>query len=240
MVKQLRSVLGLTRHTIEKYNMIEAGDRIAVGVSGGKDSVLLLVTLAKLRQFHTVPFSITAITLDPFFNDQKGDYSAISALCERLDVPYILKPTNIGDVVFKLREEKNPCSLCARIRRGILHNAAIEAGCNRLALGHHFDDAVETFFLNLFHEGRIGCFSPVTYLSRKNLHLIRPFALLSESEIQEEIQRLQLPVVKSKCPVDGKTERTKVKELLATLTSNQKDIKQQVMGAMQRAGLNGW
>ena len=237
---KMQKILGLARHTIEKYDMIQAGDRIAVGVSGGKDSVLLLCTLAKLRSFHNVPFEVTAITLDPCFNGHIGDYSAINTLCEKINVPYIIKKTNIGEIVFHLREEHNPCSLCARMRRGVLHNAAIEAGCNRLALGHHFDDAVETFFLNLFFEGRIGCFSPVTYLDRKDIHLIRPFALLSEEEIREAVNRLNLPVVKSKCPVDGKTQRTKIKEMLTDLEQKQKGTKQMVLGAMQRAGLSGW
>ena len=171
----MQKILGPMRAAVEKYHMIGEGDRIAVGVSGGKDSLVLLCALAALREFYPSRFEVAALTADPQFHGEPADYSQIEELCRRLDVPYHIRRTQLGRIIFEDRKEANPCSLCARMRRGILHNMAKEAGCNKLALGHHYDDAVETFFMNLFNSGSLDCFSPKSYLSRKELWLIRPW-----------------------------------------------------------------
>ena len=171
------------RKAINEFDLIQDGDRIAVGVSGGKDSLVLLEGLIRLKRFIGIDYSIVAITLDPQFNGVQGDYSSVAELCDREGVEYRLERTHIGEIVFDIRKETNPCSLCAKMRRGALHDTAIEMGCNKIALGHHYNDAVETFVMNLFTEGRIGCFSPKTYLSKKDITLIRPLVFASESEI---------------------------------------------------------
>ncbi len=228
------------RSAMEKYNMIESGDRVAVGLSGGKDSVAMLAALANLRRFYPKPFELVAITLDPCFNDEPGDYSALQTLCEELEVPYILKRTELGKVIFEMRKEKNPCSLCARMRRGALHDAAKEAGCNRLALGHHMDDAAETFMMNLLNGGHIGCFSPVTYMSRKDIYVIRPMIFCRESEPSRVCRNQNLPVVKSKCPADGVTERQHIKEMLTGLEKDYGDIRSKIIYAMQDKRIDRW
>lgn len=236
----MQQVLSLLRCAVDNYKMIQSGDRIAVGVSGGKDSMLLLAGLAALRGFYPVPFELVAITLDMRFNGTDTDLSAIEAFCEKLGVPCRIRRTDIGPVIFGDRREDNPCSLCARMRRGVLHDEAKAAGCNKLALGHHRDDAVETFFLNLFEEGRLGCFSPVSYLSRKDLTMIRPLCLLTEAEVAEAVNRLGIPVVKSLCPADKHTRRQDVKELLDSLETEYPGLRTKVLGAMQRGSLSGW
>lgn len=208
----MQKLLGYVRCALDKYKMIEEGDRIAVAVSGGKDSVALLAALGAIRRFYPINFSLTAITIDPCFNKQETDYSPIEKLCEEMEIPYIIKRTELGTIIFETRKEKNPCSLCARMRRGLLHDTAKEAGCNKIALGHHLDDAAETFMMNLFSGGRISCFSPVSYLSRKDLYMIRPLVLARESIISSAAERNNLPVVKSRCPADGVTHRQKMKD----------------------------
>lgn len=168
------------RKAIQEFDLIQDGDRIAVGVSGGKDSLVLLQGLAMLRRFIGIDYELVAITLDPQFGGEPGDFSEIAAMCKDLGVPYVVLPTDIGKIVFEIRQEASPCSLCARMRRGALHDAAVANGCNKIALGHHFNDAVETFVMNLFIEGRIGCFSPKSYLSRKKITLIRPLVFAPE------------------------------------------------------------
>lgn len=219
--------------------MIRPGDRVAVGVSAGKDSLTLLYALAELRRFYPVSFTLCAITVDMGF-DPPADLSPIRALCEKLDVPYHVVPSDIAKVVFDIRKEKNPCSLCAKMRRGALHGYASEIGCNVVALGHHFDDAVETFMLNLFFEGRIGCFSPVSYLSRRKIRLIRPLLYLPEKDIRYFAQKMDLPVVKSVCPADGNTEREAMKRLLAGLEREHRGLRHRIFGAMQRGEIDGF
>lgn len=226
------------RAAIEKYNMIEENDKIAIGVSGGKDSLALLYTMARLKEFYPVKFDIIAVTVDPCFNSVYMDTSKIEKLCDSLKVEYFVKRTNLGNIVFKEFQTKSPCSLCSRMRRGIIHDIAKEKSCTRLALGHHFDDSVETFFMNLFDGGKIGCFSPVTYLSRKDLYLIRPVIFCKEKDIASFSTRYKLPVEKSRCPVDGKTERESIKDLIKMLEKTYPDIKQKVVGAMQRAKID--
>ncbi len=219
--------------------MIQPGDRVAVGVSAGKDSLTLLYALAELRRFYPVSFTLCAITVDMGF-DPPADLSPIRALCEKLDVPYHVVPSDIAKVVFDIRKESNPCSLCAKMRRGALHGYASEIGCNVVALGHHFDDAVETFMLNLFFEGRIGCFSPVSYLSRRKIRLIRPLLYLPEKDIRYFAQKMDLPVVKSVCPADGNTEREAMKRLLAGLEREHRGLRHRIFGAMQRGEIDGF
>ena len=220
--------------------MIQDGDRIAVGVSGGKDSLVLLKGLIELRRFIGIDYDVVAITLDPRFGGVEGDFSSVAQMCSEAEVEYRLIPTDIGQIVFDIRKEPNPCSLCAKLRRGALHNAAKDAGCNKIALGHHFDDAVETFMMNLLNEGRIGCFSPVTHLARCGLVQIRPMVMAPEKEIIRAARRLDLNVVKSKCPADGHTSRQKTKELLAELEKTNKGVTERIFGAKRRGKIDGW
>lgn len=236
----MNELVSVMRAAIDRYQMIEEGDRIAVGVSGGKDSVALLVGLARLRRFYPKKFTVIAITLDPQFEGKPADYGEIAEVCRRHGVPYQIKRTQIGPIIFDVRKEKNPCSLCARMRRGALHDAAKEAGCNKIALGHHLDDAAQTFLMNLFNGGRIGCFSPVSYLSRKELTMIRPLIFAREKQVERAVSRGNLPVVKSKCPADGVTEREDVKGLLAELEKKYTGLTEKIIGAMQRGEISGW
>ena len=236
----MQKLMGQMRAAMERYEMVKPGDKIAVGVSGGKDSLMLLTGLAKLRAFYPVPFSLIAITADPCFGGQETDFSAIEELCRELDVPYLIRRTRLGSIIFEERKEENPCSLCARMRRGILHEMAKENGCTALALGHHFDDAVQTFFMNLFYGGKLGCFSPKSYLSRRDLWMIRPMVFCEERDIRNAAARLELPVVKSQGPADGCTSRKETELLVAELEKQFPDLRKKVMGAMQRAGLDHW
>lgn len=236
----MQKILGYMRKAIYEYDMIQDGDRIAVGVSGGKDSLVLLKGLALLKRFIGIDYEITAVTLDPQFNGIAGDYSEVAQLCHELDIEYRLIPTNIGQIVFDVRKEPNPCSLCARMRRGALHDAAIEAGCNKIALGHHYNDAVETFIMNLFTEGRVGCFSPVSHLTRKNLYLIRPLVFAPENEIRKASKKNQINVVKSRCPADGHTSREKTKNFIREMEHQNKGFADRIFGAMRRGNIDGW
>ena len=231
---------GRVRAAVQKYNMIQAGDRIGVGVSGGKDSLFLLCALAELSHYYPQPFTVTALTADPCFGGVETDYSAIEELCRRLEVPWVVKRTDLGPLIFDVRKEENPCALCAKMRRGILHNMCRERGLNKLALGHHFDDAVQTFFMNLFYGGKLGCFSPTTYLTRKEITVIRPLIFCEEREVTGAARRLSLPVVKSACPADGVTARQDTADLVRQLEKRFPHLRQKVLGAMQRGGLDGW
>ncbi len=194
-----------------------------------------------MKLVNVLPFlSVTAITLDPRFGGIDGDYSSVEEMCQRLGVDFILKRTHIGEIVFDVRQETNPCSLCARMRRGALHDAAKEAGCNKIALGHNYDDAVETFVMNLFNEGRLGCFSPKSYLSRKDITMIRPLVFAPEKEVRNAAKRSGLEVVKSKCPADGHTSREETKRFLAERNKADKGFSDRIFGAVRRAGLDGW
>lgn len=236
----MKKLLSLTRAAVDKYNMIEAGDKIAVGVSGGKDSLALLYALAKLRGFYPKPFSLVAITLDYQFNGIAEDYTAIEALCKKLQVEYIVRRTNLWEVIFKTRKEKNPCSLCAKMRRGLLHDTAVANGCNKVALGHHLDDAAETFLMNLLNGGKIGCFSPVSYLSNKKLYLIRPLIFAYEKDVAAAARRANLPVVKSRCPMDKVSNRQNMKELLKALEKDNPAVRKKIVGALERSHIDNW
>ncbi len=234
----MQKILSAIRKAVDEYQMIETGDRIAVGVSGGKDSLLLLLALKELKRFYPKPFDITGISVDMGFEGM--DYSPIAALCEKEDIDYRVVKTDIAEIVFDLRKEPNPCSLCAKLRRGALNDAAKAAGCNKVALGHHRDDAVETFMMNLIYEGRIGCFSPVTYLDRTDITVIRPMLYLVESEVKRIEKTIALPVAKNKCPADGHTKREYIKTLLRDLDHNIQGTSVRIQHAMEKAELDGW
>ncbi len=238
----MQKLMSRIRSAAQKYNMINDGDVIAVGVSGGKDSVALLCALSEMRRFYPKKYEVKAITLDPCFGGVETDYSEIEKLCEKLGVEYVLRRTQLGQIIFDERGESNPCSLCAKMRRGMLHDEAKKAGCNKVALGHHLDDAVITFYMNLLRGGNIGCFSPVTYLSRKDIYTIRPMVLAYEKEVRHAVRSRDLPVVKSKCPVDGETERSRIKDLIWSLEreSGYDALYQKTIGALQRAKIDGW
>ncbi len=228
------------RAAMDKYNMIEDGDRIAVGLSGGKDSVALLAALAEMRRFYPKKYELTALTVDMRFDGKDTDYSALEAFCEKIGVEYVIKRTELADIIFNIRKESNPCSLCAKMRRGILHDTAKENGCNKVALGHHMDDAVETFFMNLLRGGNIDCFCPVTYMSRKDIYIIRPMILSSEALVAGAVNHNNLPVVKSKCPMDKTSERQTTKELIKTLNKDYPQLREKIIGALQRKGIDNW
>lgn len=236
----MQQLLGYMRKAIQEFDLIQDGDCIGVGVSGGKDSVALLTGLHMLRRFCGIKYDIVAITLDPQFDGVQCDYSPIQALCDSMGIKYDIRRTEIGEIVFNHRKEKSPCSLCAKMRRGALHDACIQNGCNKIALGHHYDDAVETFVMNLFHEGRVGCFAPKSYLSRKDITLIRPMVLAPEKVIISCVKRAKLPIVKSVCPVDGFTTRQTTKEFLAERERQDHGFTYRLFGALRRSGVDGW
>jgi tRNA(Ile)-lysidine synthase TilS/MesJ len=218
--------------------MISEGDRIAVGVSGGKDSLSTLWALANLRRFYPVRFEVEAITVDMGFEGM--DLSPIKTFCDGLDCRLHIVKTQIKEIVFDIRKESNPCSLCAKMRRGSVNSAAVEAGCNKIALGHHFDDAVETFLMSLIYEGRISCFQPVTWLDRKKVTVIRPLLYTPESMTVKAAAELAFPIVKSTCTADGYTKRQEIKELIEGMKKSYPDLKNKVFGAMCRYPLGGW
>ena len=233
----MQHILSLTRRCVEDYNMIQAGDRIGVGVSGGKDSLALLVFLAELRKYHSNPFTLEAITIDLGLG---MDYSEIKKLCEKLDVPLSVVETQIAPVIFDYRKEKNPCSMCSKMRRGALNQALLDKGLNKLALGHHYDDAVETFMMSLLFEGRISCFQPVTDLDRTGIIQIRPMLYIHEQSINNFAKRYELPVLENRCPVDKQTKREEIKKLIYDLSATYPELKERIFGAMQRFPLPEW
>ena len=233
----MQKLMGLVRRCVDDYDMIRAGDKIAVGVSGGKDSVVLLVLLAGLKKYFNEPFSLEAITIDMGLG---MDYSAVAALCRELEVPYHIVKTEIGPIIFDHRKEKNPCSLCAKMRRGALNQAILDMGFNKLALGHHYDDAVETFVMSLIYEGRISCFQPVTDLDRTGIVQIRPMLYIHEKTVDNFAVRKALPIVENRCPVDKTTKREEIKQLVFDLSKTYPDLKERIFGAMQRLPLPEW
>ncbi|MBQ4289788.1 MAG: tRNA 2-thiocytidine(32) synthetase TtcA [Clostridia bacterium] len=238
MKKGLQRLLSYARRAVEDYDMIEEGETIAVGVSGGKDSLSLLLTMAALSEFYPKRFHVAAISID--LGLEGSDYSKISELCEEIGVPFYLEPSDISHIIFDLRKESNPCSLCAKLRRGMLNSAALKHGIHKVALGHHFDDVVETFMLNLFYEGRIGAFQPVTYLDRTGITVIRPFLYAPEKDIRYFARHADLPILEVRCPADGNTERSRMKQFLADLEKDNKGLRHRIFGAIQKAGLDGF
>ncbi len=228
----MNEILSQVRRCIEDYDMIQNGDRVAVGVSGGKDSLVLLAALARLREFYPKSFSLEAVTLD--LGLEGMDFGPVAEWCRDREIPYTVKKTEISHIIFDLRQEKNPCSMCAKMRRGALNGLLQEKRISKIALGHHFDDAVETFYMCLFYEGRLSCFQPVTYLDRTGITQIRPLLYCGEGHIRTVARRENLPVVPSLCPADTTTKRQEVKELLAQLSQRYPRIKDYTFGAMQR------
>ena len=237
-MNEMKRMLSFTRRAVDDYEMIEDGDRIAVGISGGKDSLTLLMALAEMRRFYPKKYDIVAITIDMGF--EGSDFSEVAELCRRIDVKYVVEKTEIAKIIFDVRKEPNPCSLCAKLRRGSLHAAAQAQGCNKVALGHHYDDAVETFMMNLFFEGRLGCFSPKSYLSNRRLTLIRPLLYATEKDVLYFTKKRHLPVVKSLCPEDHATERENMKKLLAELEYDNKGVKHRIFNAMCKGEIDGF
>lgn len=234
---KLQQVLSLTRKAIDDYNMIEDGDNIAVGISGGKDSLTLLYALHGLQRFYPKNFTLHAITVDLGFDNLNLD--EITKLCAGMEVPYHIVKTDIGKIIFDDRKETNPCSLCAKMRKGALNTAIKELGCNKVAYAHHKDDVVETMMLSLIYEGRFHTFSPVTYLDRMELTVIRPLIYMKEADVIGFIHKYDVPVVKSPCPADGHTKREYAKTLLQDINRETPGAKERMFTAIQ-SSMDKW
>ena len=236
----LKRLLSLTRKAIDDYHMIRANDSIAIGLSGGKDSLTMLYALNEMRRFYPIPFNIHAITVDLGFSVVENDFHHIESFCKEIDVPFTIVSTNISQVVFDIRKETNPCSLCAKLRKGAFNSRAKELGCNKIAYAHHKDDFIETMMLSLIYEGRFYCFSPVTYLNRADLTLIRPLMYVDEADIIGFKKKYKLPVFHNPCPADGYTRRQYVKELLKKLAKDNPGCKERFFHAIISGGIAGW
>ena len=235
---KLQQVLSYVRRAIDDYHMIEEGDKIAVGISGGKDSLTLLYALHGLMRFYPKHFTLHAVTVDLGFENLKLE--EIQNLCESLNVEYTIVKTDIAQVVFEDRKEDNPCALCAKMRKGALNNAIKSVGCNKVAYAHHKDDVVETMLLSLIYEGRFHTFAPVTYLDRTELTVIRPLMYMNEEDVIGFVRKYNVPVVKSPCPADGHTKREYVKKLLRQLNQENPGVKERMFTAIQTGTLKGW
>lgn len=235
---KLQQLLSFTRKAVDEYQMIEAGDKIAVGISGGKDSLTLLYALAGLRRFYPRPFDLIAITVDLGY--EKFHTEKIEALCQELDVPYHVVKTDIARILFEERKESNPCSLCAKMRKGALNEAVKKLGCNKVAYAHHKDDIVETMILSLIFEGRFHSFSPKSYLDRMDLTVIRPMMYVNEADVIGFQRKYDLPVEKSRCPVDGLTKRQYAKDLIHQLELDHPGAKQRMFTAIINGNIEGW
>ena len=235
---QLQRLLSYTRKAVDEYQMIEEGDHIAVGISGGKDSLTLLYALHGLKRFYPKKFDLTAITVDLGY--EEFDLTPIQELCKELEIPYIIEKSDIYNILFNIRKESNPCSLCAKMRKGALNDAIKKVGCNKVAYAHHKDDIIETMLLSLIFEGRFHSFSPRTYLDRMDLTVIRPIMFVDEMDVIGFQNKYQLPVVKSKCPVDGHTKRQYAKELVRQLNQEHPGAKERMFHAILNANIQGW
>lgn len=235
---KLQQLLSYTRKAVDEYRMIEEGDHIAVGISGGKDSLTLLYALAGLRRFYPKKFELSAITVDLGY--EKCDFSPVVELCKELDVPYKIVKTDIAHILFEERKEPNPCSLCAKMRKGSLNDAVKEMGCNKVAYAHHKDDIIETMLLSLIFEGRFHSFSPMTYLDRMDLTVIRPMMYVDEVDVIGFQNKYNLPVVKSRCPVDGHTKRQYAKDLVKSLNAEHQGARNRMFTAILNGNIKGW
>lgn len=233
----MQKLLSYLRRGVDDYKMINEGEKITVGVSGGKDSLALLYALAKLRMFYPKKFDLCAVTLDMGFG---MDFTPVADLCKELEVEYVLKHTDIAEIIFDIRKEPSPCSLCAKMRRGALHDAALELGSHKVALGHHNDDALDTFMLSLVYEGRVNCFSPVTYLDRKDITLIRPLIYAPENYISGFARRYNLPIVQNRCPEDKRTKREYIKNLVWQLERENPGFKTRLFTAIEGSKVGGF
>jgi len=230
--------MSITRKAIDEYNMIEDGDKIAIGISGGKDSLALLHCLKGLQRYYPKKFELVAITVALGFNN--FDLEKVIEMCKDLDVEYHVIDTQIGEIVFEQRKESNPCSLCSKMRKGAMNKLAKSLGCNKIALGHHKEDIVETMLMSLFYEGRFHTFSPVTYLDRMDLYSIRPMMYVSEKDIIGFTNYYKIPVVKSPCPANGYTKREYMKDLMKKLGRENHGLTNQMFKAIQTSTINGW
>lgn len=235
---KLQRLLSLIRQAADNYQMIDEGDQIAIGISGGKDSLTLLWGLHNLQRFYPKSFSLSAITVDLGLGNL--DLEPVKALCNSFDIPYHVVSTDIGTVLFDIRKESNPCSLCAKMRKGALNQKALEIGCNKIAYAHHRDDLIETALMSLIYEGRFHTFSPCTHLDRTGLSVIRPMLFVSEADVKGFRNRYELPVCKNPCPVDGHTKRAYVKNLIRTLDKENPGVKDRVFSAVINGHLEGW
>ena len=235
---KLQQLLSYTRKAVDEYQMIEEGDHIAVGISGGKDSLTLLYALHGLKRFYPKKFELSAITVDLGY--EEFHLESIQELCDRLEVPYKIVRTDIAHILFEERKEFNPCSLCAKMRKGALNDAVREMGCNKVAYAHHKDDVIETMLLSLIFEGRFYSFSPKTYLDRMDLTVIRPMMFVDEMDVIGFKNKYDLPVVKSKCPVDGHTKRQYAKELVKRLNQEHQGAKERMFTAILNGKISGW
>lgn len=239
-MKELQKVLSGVRRAVQHYDMIRPDDHIVVGLSGGKDSTALLAVLAAMRMFFPIPYRLSAVTVNMGFPDSHEKLHVLEQFCSELQVEYRIVETQIAQIVFEERKEKNPCSLCAKLRRGALNNAALEIGAAKIALGHHLDDAVETFMMSVMHEGRIGCFSPVTWYDDQQFSVIRPLIYTPEREIKALVRAAGLPVIESSCPENGNTEREEMKLYLRTFDDRHHGLYKRVLGALERREIDGW
>ena len=234
----MQQIMGHLRRAIDDFGMINKGEKIAVALSGGKDSMLMLEGLKRLSQYHPAGFDLFAMFIDPGF--ENIDTDGMQKFCDDLKVPLVIKKTDIAPLIFDIRRESNPCSLCAKMRRACLHDTAKENGARTIALVHHLDDAIETFVMNLLFEGRIGCFQPVTYLDRKDVNVIRPMLYLTEDQIKNAVIRNNIKPLKNPCPMDQASKRQEVKDLLLRAEEKYPGIRERLFGAIQRSNLEGW
>ena len=239
-MNEMQHILSTVRQAVDKYGMIEENDTVAVGLSGGKDSIVLLASLDRLKNFYPKKFSVVGISVDMGFDDAGDIFAPVREFCAEHEIPYHIEKTKIKEIVFDVRKEKNPCSLCAKLRRGALVSCAKELGAGKLALGHHLDDAAETFMLTLVNEGRIGCYSPVTVYEDTAVTVIRPLIYTREADIRSLVKKEKLPVVKSPCPEDGNTDRAEIKNVIRELEINHRGLKKRIITAMEKRGLDGW
>ncbi len=235
---QLQHLLSYVRRAIDDYQMIQTGDKIAVGISGGKDSLILLLALRHLQYFYPHPFKLEAITVSLGFDN--FDLSGVKNFCSDLGINYTIYETEIAKIVFDERKESNPCSLCSKMRKGALYDMARDLGCNKIALGHNKDDINETFLMSLFYEGRVHTMAPVTYLDKMDMHLIRPLIYTPEKDVRGYVTKNAFPVVKSPCPADGNTKREEIKNLIYTMQRETHKLPENIFGAIQRSKIEGW
>ena len=234
----MQRILSYMRKAIEKYNMIEEGDKILIGLSGGKDSITLAMGLKALQRFYPKKFDIICASINPGFDFFDSDF--LKSTCEKIGIPFIEEKSHIKEIVFDIRNEKNPCSLCANLRRGILNSVAQREGCNKIALGHNEDDVLETFFLNLLYAGNLNTFAPISYMDRSKITLIRPMIYISEKEIRKFIKRNNIEVMPKVCPMDGVSKREDMKKMIIDFEKEIPTIRANITGAIKRANINGW
>lgn len=234
----MQKILGYMRKAVEHYNMIEENDKIAVALSGGKDSITMLMALKNLQKFYPKKFDLIAISIHPGF--ENFDTELLQSTCKKLDVPLFIEESHAKEIVFDIRNEKNPCSLCANLRRGMLNSIAIREGCNKIAVGHNEDDVLETLLMNLFYAGSINTFAPVSYMDRSKMTLIRPLIYAPEKYIRNFIKRNNIPIMKKACPMDGISKREDIKNLIKNLELDIPHIRANIYGAIKRSNVNGF